>query len=41
MKEKLKYSYVEAIIVIKDQKLVVKRDGFIEHIFDYFFTSDL
>jgi hypothetical protein len=39
MKEKLIHSYVEAIIVVKSQKLVVKRDEIIEHIFDYFLTS--
>jgi len=39
MKEKLMYSYVEAIILIKDNKLIVKRDLKIEHVFDYFITS--
>ena len=35
VKEKLIYSYVEAVIVISNHRLIVKRDEIIEHIFEY------
>jgi putative transposase len=35
VKEELIYTYVEAIIAISSQKLIVKRDEIIEHIFEY------
>jgi len=35
VKEELVYNYVEAIIVIASNKLIVKRDEIIEHIFEY------
>jgi putative transposase len=40
VKEELVYTYVEAIIVISSQKLIVKRDGIIEHIFEYLLPSN-
>ena len=36
VKEKLMYSYVECIIVIESDKLVIRRDGIVEHIFHFF-----
>ena len=35
VKQELVYSYVEAIISIASQKIIVKRDEIIEHIFNY------
>ena len=35
VKQELVYSYVEAIISIASQKIIVKRDEIVEHIFDY------
>ena len=36
LKNKLKYSYVECIIVVEKNKLVIMRDNFAEHVFDFF-----
>jgi len=40
MKEKLMYSYVEAIIVIEKHTLIIKRDEKVEHAFNFLMPVD-